>query len=278
MDYDKLVLSGGSTKGLAYVGIIKYLEEKQIILKNIKEFVGCSIGAFSALLMILGYSSSTLIDIFSKYQLESLKNFKLSTFFETYGLDDGSKITKFIKVFIKNKNFDENITLQELYNLTNKNLVTVVTNVNEKKTIFISKDKFPDISVCLAVRMSMNLPFIYNPIEYNNELYVDGGISCNFPVRFYSDTKNVLCICLKEFINSENIQSFDDYIYNILKTSLDTIETIDMKYATDNNYDILLVKVNIPSNFNLGVSNEKKDELYTIGYNSIKEFVENKNK
>ena len=51
--------------------IIKYLEEKQIILKNIKEYVGCSIGAFCALLMILGYSSSTLIDIFSKYQSQS---------------------------------------------------------------------------------------------------------------------------------------------------------------------------------------------------------------
>ena len=50
---DTLVLSGGGVKGLYYIGVLKKLEELNI-LKNINKFAGTSIGAFfSALISIV---------------------------------------------------------------------------------------------------------------------------------------------------------------------------------------------------------------------------------
>ena len=47
-----LVLSGGSFKGLAYVGVIQALH-KLNILKNINTFIGTSIGSIFAFLLSL---------------------------------------------------------------------------------------------------------------------------------------------------------------------------------------------------------------------------------
>ena len=103
--YNKLVLSGGSMKGLAYIGFIEYLQEKGIVLDTLNEFVGTSIGAFSAMLLVLGYTSSDLKDIFLSFDFEKIKDFKVGSLVSTYGLDDGSRMNAMIKVFIKNKNF-----------------------------------------------------------------------------------------------------------------------------------------------------------------------------
>ena len=44
-----LVLSGGGIKGLSYIGVVKYLEEKKL-LKNINKIAASSIGAIFGLL------------------------------------------------------------------------------------------------------------------------------------------------------------------------------------------------------------------------------------
>ena len=56
MKIDTLVLSGGSTKVPAYVGVFRALQECNIIndkLDNIKHIVVCSVGMLYALLILL---------------------------------------------------------------------------------------------------------------------------------------------------------------------------------------------------------------------------------
>lgn len=288
MNYNYLVLSGGAAKGLAYIGVLQYFEEEGNILKDIKEYIGCSIGAFSALLIILGYKSVALKNIFNNYNLDLLKSFKVTDFFDKYGLDQGKKIEAFIKIFIKSKEYDEDITLKEFYKKTNKKLITVVTNVNTKQTEYISVDNHPDMPVYLAVQMSMSIPFIYHPIKYDDKLYVDGGLTCNCPVRYYFDKERqeleefdynkILCLFLREKRKNEDINNFDDYLYNILKSSFSTIENIDILFAKSKNCNIVTIEVDMTTNFNLDITNEKKEILYKYGYDNIKEFFINKKK
>lgn len=279
--YEYIVLSGGGSKGLSYIGILQYLEEHNMIDK-IKEYLGCSIGAFCALLMILGYKSKILIEIFDNYDLELLKNFKFSTFFDKYGLDEGKKITSFIKIFIKNKNLNENITLKQLYEKTNKKLITVATNINTKQTEFIDVERYPDIPVYLAVQMSMAIPFIYHPIKYNDQLYIDGGLTCNFPIRYYInnsdiDHSKILCFIFKETLkNDQNINTFDDYLYNVLISIFCCI--LDRDTIIAKKCSIVCININLSSNFNLNIGNDKKKELYKCGYEAIEVFLKNNNK
>jgi hypothetical protein len=305
--YKYIVLSGGASKGLAYIGVLKYFEEHPELIKDVTEYVGCSVGAFSAMLMIAGYTSETLMNIFNNYNLESLKNLKVSNFFTDYGLDNGDKLQAFIKVFLKNKFGDDLITLQELYDRTKKKLITVVTNVNTKKTEYISNGSSPELPVYLAVQMSMAIPLLYKPIEYNGSLYIDGGLTCNFPVNYYveflqrNSTNTESCGTSMEnsievpegsvsfefdkvlaFVfhgNTEKdiiVKSFDDYIYNIIKCSFSTIQNINRDNAKNKKCHVIEIEPCIKTNLKFELTLDMKKKLYNTGYNSIKKFIDSK--
>ena len=53
--FRNLIFEGGGVKGIAYVGAMQVLEQRQI-LKNIKRVGGTSAGAINALLFALGYT------------------------------------------------------------------------------------------------------------------------------------------------------------------------------------------------------------------------------
>ena len=62
-----LILSGGSMKGLAYIGMIKCIEEYNIV-KSIDNYVGTSIGACVCFCLLivstaLGLAKSSLINL-----------------------------------------------------------------------------------------------------------------------------------------------------------------------------------------------------------------------
>ncbi|HEY9704290.1 MAG TPA: patatin-like phospholipase family protein [Allocoleopsis sp.] len=277
MSFTKLVLSGGSIKGICYLGFMKYMEEKDI-LKNINEIVGCSIGSLAGLLIILGYTSDELKEIFFGVNFDKIKSIKIGNFICKYGLDTGEKLEKLIKIFIKNKNFDDNITLTELYKKTGKKLITTVTNVNTKSAEFLHHD----IPVYLAVRMSMNIPLLFCPVKYNGFYYVDGGLCCNFPIRYYSpeilkDSKeDILCVVLKGESDKKEINDVESYMYNIVKTAFHKISTLDVSYALESKISLIMINTNIKSSFSFEMSEETKNELYFSGYNKTKDFFDNK--
>ena len=67
---NKLVFSGGSTKGISYIGIIKGLEENNLF-KNIKTFAGTSIGAIFSFLLTIGYDYYSLNTLLNQSILKS---------------------------------------------------------------------------------------------------------------------------------------------------------------------------------------------------------------
>ena len=276
--YDKLVLSGGSMKGLSYIGLFKYLEENSILLHQLKEVVGTSIGSFSALLLVLGYTSDELKEIFFDFDFDTIKDYKISSFAASYGLDSGEKLDTMIKIFIKNKNFDENITMKELYEKTNKGYVSVATNVHTRETVFFNKDTFPDLKVYLAARMSMNIPLVFAPVEHNGHYYADGGLTCNFPTKYYKSGEGILCVSLTSHDPNKPdiIDDFEIYLYNVLKSAFYTIECNDIEYAKSKNYNVICIELRDVSGLDFKVPLEKRKELYDIGYNSAKKFFKKK--
>ena len=58
-----LAISGGGSMGIGIIGIIKYLENKHII-KNIKNYIGTSIGSLICFLLILGYTTNQIYNFF----------------------------------------------------------------------------------------------------------------------------------------------------------------------------------------------------------------------
>ena len=58
-----LIFGGGGVKGIAYVGVLRALEEN-LLLKNINTFVGSSVG-FLIGMYLIGYNSYNMEDFFT---------------------------------------------------------------------------------------------------------------------------------------------------------------------------------------------------------------------
>ena len=301
--YNKLCLSGGSVKGMMYTGMLKYFEENEIILEFLNEIVGTSIGAFASLLIVLGYTSNELQDLFFNMNLDDLKDVSLEYLETGYGFDNGEKINNLIKFVISNKGFDPNITFIQLYNKTKITLACSAYNVSKKIGIFFDHISNPDMPVYLAIRCSMNLPLVFCAVNYNNDYYVDGGLVCNLPIRYitqkYSSSRNdneckndnehsgnggyeimkkTLSVVFEEINYTSNtcINNLEEYLYNLYKSTFNYIECIDKKFIIDNGYDLLVLKtkMGVSSSFNL--TKEQKSEMFNEGYLQTKLFCETK--
>lgn len=273
-----LVLSGGGVKGLTYIGVLKKMEE-ECLIDEIMLFCGCSIGAFACLLIILGFKSKTLEEVLTFYNMEKISTPRLSNIINKLCLDDGAELSCFIKSFIKNSGYDENITLKELYEKTGKVLAVSSTNIMKKKNRMISFIDFPDLKVELAVRISMNIPLVFQNIEYMGNIYCDGYISCNFPCEYVENIaekltefkeilpSEVLCVCLDSEISNDPLQ-------NIIKTPMYILQQIKINHCIEKNYNIVYVK--IPKNIDsvdFGIKPFVKRKLYKIGYEYMDAFI-----
>ena len=179
-----LVLSGGGLLGISYIGLIKYFEEKDYI-KNIQSITGCSAGAIFGSLLSIGYTYSELnvlvkSMIFKNYlkiNIDSLLNFT-----NTKGFDSGINLNLFIKNCIKNKTGNENITFSQIQEKYNIKLQIGVTNLTQNKFELLNSNTHPELPIHKAISASIAIPFMFEPIIINNDIYCDGGLLDNLPI------------------------------------------------------------------------------------------------
>ena len=73
------------------------------------------------------------------------------------------------------------------------------------------------MSIILAIRMSISIPIIFTPVNYKNNLYVDGGICNNFPIN-YCNKKTTFGITLhkQSKLSTNNLYNYIQSIYQII--------------------------------------------------------------
>ena len=122
-----LVLGGCQLKGLAYIGVIKYLEELDLI-KDIVNVCGVSSGSIFALALCLGFTSYELEQISMRLSIDDLKsqeNKNVFKLFENYGFDDGSQFLKLFKIILEKKTGNPECTFKELKESCNGKNLTI---------------------------------------------------------------------------------------------------------------------------------------------------------
>ncbi|MFO0889560.1 MAG: patatin-like phospholipase family protein [Isosphaeraceae bacterium] len=139
--------------------------------------------------------------------------------------------------------------------------------------------------VAEAVRLSMSIPFFFEPGKLGDSVIVDGGILSNFPLWIYDEPNPAVVPAWPTFgfrlvDRSEQqvraIGSATDIVGAMVKT---------MMYASDRRYlsrqnlgrvidlDITAARVKV-TQFNL--ADDRKEELYRIGYQNAKDFFLNR--
>ena len=189
-----LVLSGGGAKGYAHLGVLRVLEKEDI---KIDYIAGTSIGALVGTLYSIGYSIDEIEKVLDNLNIESF----LESGSDLTGLDLDKKET--LKKYSFYINFDNELNYslpkglretEELY-LVVKNLLknyentknfnnfpiplrVVATNLNTGET-----KSFSEGDIAKILTASMAIPTIFEPVEVNGALYVDGLVSRNLPVE-----------------------------------------------------------------------------------------------
>ena len=263
-----LVLSGGGLRGITYVGLVKYLEENNMF-NNIEHFIGSSAGGIFCFLFNMGYNFSELDKIikiifptFYKYQTITIDS--IINLLNTYGLEEGKKINQLLKRLMIRKGFSPYITFKELYEKTNKKLTITVTNLNERKPIYINYQTFPDLKVIDGIEMTYKIPVLFVPIVYQNNYYADGGITNNFPINQVEDKETMLGVYVR---GNNSINNFSSFVLSVI----DTFINLQPNNNRNNNncFDIDLYNISIYSE---QIDNQTIDFMINEGYQQTKKF------
>ena len=94
MIVEYLVFSGGGMRGLAYVAA--YSELCASCTVRLRSLVGTSIGALVCALLSVGYTGQELEAMVTELNLSDLTNISLMSVFSAWGLDDRSRLEKFV--------------------------------------------------------------------------------------------------------------------------------------------------------------------------------------
>ena len=95
------------------------------------------------------------------------------------------------------------------------------TNFTLSQSEIFSHENTPDVSVLTAVRMSISVPFLFTPVEYNGNIYVDGGITYNFGLNYCEPTTTLGIAITNKKINK--IDSLHSYLIGLCSIALDSI-------------------------------------------------------
>lgn len=274
MNYDSLVLSGGGIRGIAFCGAIKVLDEQRL-LSNIKNIAGTSAGSIIAVLLAIGYSYSELEEIILKLDFNQFKDStylgELYNLYSNYGLHSGNKLLDYLKDLIQDKTGNKEYSFGQLYADKGINLIITSSCLNQEKEYYFSHSNYPDLSIADAARMSMAIPFVFEAVKFNGDIFVDGGLLNNYPIWIFGrDNPNVLGLKLSQadLLGVDRpISSFYDYSLQILNSMFLEME----KSKIDDCYwdkTVIIDTLGISSS-DFNISLEKKKELIESGYKAM---------
>lgn len=270
--YDTICLSGGGTKGMSFIGALDYLIANNFIdLQKINNWVGTSIGAVISFMITIGYTPEDIGNFFINFNFEKLEpDICVNELLINYGIDTGDKVMFILTHFLKLKLNINDITFSKHYELTNKKLTVISTNFTKGVEAVFNYELTPDLSILLAIRMTISVPLFFTPVLYNSEYYIDGAIINNFPIC-HCNPKKTLGLYIKNTSTNE-LNSIFSMITGCMGIICDTITNKDCSL---NNYDVIEI---LNSNFgfmNLKLDLEKKYKIINLGQNSARFYIDN---
>lgn len=251
MDNFGLVIGGGGAKGICGIGILEVLE-----WNNIKPdyIVGTSIGSLLGSIIAYGYDTDYMKEIFEEHI--GRKFFKLLDLnIISKSLFKGKKIEEKFEQFYMKAKIEELPTKFEC----------VATDMKDGKEFIFNSG-----SLTKAVRASISLPGIFEPVKKGNRYLMDGGVSNPVPLScaINHGYKKIVAI---NFLN--RLEEYHNDIINSVSASAIHFQRNLFKYQLKEarkHADIFLIEPDTKGTRILDFFNV--DEDIKIG----REFMENK--
>jgi NTE family protein len=207
-----LALGGGGPKGLAHIGVIKTLIEHAVPIDYI---AGTSAGALVG--SMYAYSqdiASVERHIMDKNRLQMISYFADPSL--QGGFIEGHRIEQFINEYLQDVSF-ENLRIP---------FAAIATDLKTDKKIVITTG-----SVAKAVRASSAIPILFKPVELDDRLLVDGGLTSPVPVQtaFAMGADIVIAVQLDYRYNP----TYDLHLLNPLQVGELALDMVGKKIAEE---------------------------------------------
>ena len=210
-----LVIPAGGLHFFILYGILKHLNIENIWnLEHIESIYGTSCGALLAFILSMNleweYIDNYLINRPWHTVYEVTPNMFINAIQEK-GLINKDYLVTFLKPLLRLKEWNENITLKELYDKTNINLHFYATRLDNFTVSDFNYDTEPDMPVLTAIYMSATLPPLLQPIKWDNISYIDGGVIAPNPIHeCISNTNSLDEILTFKLIYKDEQFNFDN--------------------------------------------------------------------
>ena len=217
-----LVLGSGGARGLAHIGVIRWLEKNNYEVKSIS---GCSIGS-----LIGGVYAAGKLDQLEKW-MRSISKTDVITLLDISW--DGGGLFKGDKIINTLVNLIGDIQIEDL----SIPFTAVAVDLDMEKEVWINSGSLFD-----AIRASVSLPLFFTPFDYHGKKLIDGGVLNPVPIAptFNDETDLTIAVNLggasknivKKPIQSiieKNVSKFEIGIHKFIQTLQSNSQVVPKK-------------------------------------------------
>jgi len=240
-----LVLSGGGTRGFAHLGVIAALYERGIKPDVIS---GTSVGALVGAFIASGKTPEEIMQIVGKGWLFKYTKLNLPV----YGLLrlDGLK-----------EMIHKNISVKNIEDLKIPFFVAI-SNLNKGTAEYKSNGPLGE-----TVLASSSIPIIFQPVKLNDQLYVDGGLMDNIPIKpIKNDCESLVVVNISPLNKKDNLKNLIQIASRTFYMSVNANIPEVLKYAT------LYIEPEGIDTFDI-LSLSHANEMFKLGYDSTQKAM-----
>ncbi len=236
-----LVLSGGGARGISHIGVIKGLEELGV---NFDVIAGASAGSIVGSLYSYGYTPDQIID-----EVVSAKLFRSMRPAWTWtGLLSLEALASSILKLIPENDFSS----------LKIPMTIAATEIRQGRPHYFNQGE-----LIPAIMASCCIPAVFNPIQINGNLFVDGGLMDNLPAKVIRDKCDLLIGSHCNYISNEfDVKNFRSVIERSLLIAINGNTMISKSLC-----DILIEPPTVGTYSGMDIA--KARNLFEAGYKFV---------
>ncbi len=292
------VFEGGGVNGIGLVGAVSVLEESGYEFVNV---AGTSAGAIVAALVGAGYSAAEMKKIIANLDFRALTDARWTGHIPVLGgvLDEflykglykGDALLNLMRDLLSQKGirtFRDLICPDASEERFRFKIRMIASDVSLGQMLVLPQDiqaygvAPEDLEVALAIRMSMSIPFFFQPIKMKNSYIVDGGLLSNFPVEIFDSdgppqwpTFGIKLVCDDEIdpksLVRHPIHGPFSELFALFWTAMEAHNAYYLK--NDKFVRTIPVETHHISSIDFNLSPESKEELYQSGRQAATDFL-----
>lgn len=244
-----LVLSGGGTRGFGHIGALKAIEEAGIRIDVIS---GTSVGSIVGALCADGYTPDRMLELFRKNTV-----FRLSRpLFSRMGFLSFGGLKRSIDRYLSVATFEE----------LKIPLYVCITNLSRGNVEYINQGPLAEV-----VTASASIPIMFAPVKIQNDLYIDGAVFDNFPVKpIREQCERIIGINVMPRCRPKKLKGFRSTSMRIFQLYMNAADRASWQQC-----DLLIEPEDIADFGYLG--HKHGQEMFTLGYEAARKVLNSTN-